>query len=418
MGYPINQRPIPGSPNLPAVCTRMPGPQTRVSGEVAKTLMPPRTDGQMLSYTPGGYFAVSGPQMPRPVGLPLDYSRPQLTNDGRTVADAVSIKRTAVAPIENPVTKAARNKRAKRPVEDPSAPDVGDMDVVTEADIQLADEQEALLTDVPSQGVSNADGQLIDSKILNVQAVHLRFQQILRERGMNLSGSDAVDVLMQGMEEKFEDFLIKATKRAIHRTETGHISGDTETKKVTSDVRTKLREIKKKHEQNKADKLKEEREKLEQLAETASKKELASNKELAAKVEKVKREKQFNAEAEAANRALSNALGGFGFEKYRKMKKDKEAKEAAERSKALARPAALPSATPPPLCSVPPGLPPLPNQPPSHPKASSSSAVKATSPEEKRPIVLHVKDLISVMEQDRHYSFSPTLYGLHLSSTM
>lgn len=394
LGLSLSQRGMaPASALQPRGRTK--GDSKLAAGEVAKTLLPNRSDPQM--YAQQSYLTGTPTQTPKSNFFNVDYSRPQTSTKGGT--ESTSSKRTAASQMEQTTTKAARHTKSKR-VEDPSAPDIGDMDVVAEAAIHLGEEQAALLTDFPSQGVTDPDAQEIESDILDVDAVKTRLQQVLADQGMQLAGQDVVDVVVQGMEEKFEAFLTKVLKHAIHRTDTAYVKADTDSKAVTSDVRTKLREIKKKQEQHKAAKLREEREKLEQLAETASKKELANNKELAAKVEKVKREKQFNAEAEAANRALSNALGGFGFEKYRKKKKDREAREAARAAASVSQPPTTQAAIPPT------------SQPVTFPKPAPLP--KPPVVEEKRPVVLNLKDIISVMSGDNNYSFSPILYRLLL----
>lgn len=374
-------------------------PRTRSSelhgtGEVAKTLMPNRSDEQQLAGYPSYQYPAA--QMPEAIPVSNEFSV-QMETD-RSVAEMVPAKRPA-APIENTTTKTPRGGRNRRvAVEDPSAPDVGDMDVVTEAYIRLEDEQEALFVNIPSQGVSDVADDLIKSNIINVSTVQSRLVQILNEQRMQCTGIDCLDLVVRGMEEQFESFLTKAVKRAIHKSETAHVEMETDQKAITSDIRSSFREIKRKQEQRKANKLREERERLERIAETASKKDLANNKELAAKVAKVRQEKQFNADAEAANRALSHALGGVGFEKFRKQKQDREAREAAKQAN-------VSNAQPP--ASVP-------SQCPSVPISQPPSVQKVSSVREKPPIVMTARDVLSTMSQDNRYAFSPLLYRFHL----
>lgn len=372
---------------------------TQNSGEVARTLMQSRPDQALHHYPPGSYTPVhSTPQGKGTVpggylqGLQMQH---QVMGPGQ-----MSAKRTAPTTVEANVTKTARFSKGRRQgVEDPNAPEMGEMDAVLEASIHLGDEQRALLSDIPSQVTSDASTQVIESNLLNVDAVKIKLQQIMREKGIQLAGGECIDVVVQGMEEKFEALIKKSLKLAIHRVESSNMICDGERRVKTSDVRTKVREIKKQNDAQKANKLREEREKLEQLAETASKKDLANDKELAAKVEKVKREKQLNAETEATSRALSNALGGLGFEKFHRKKQEKEAKEAAA--------AVVPKTSTPQPPVTAPTKPPLMVRPIAPPQSSRQK-------EERKSVVLGVKDILTAMSQDTHYCFSPVLYRMYL----
>eukprot|EP00210_Caulerpa_lentillifera_P002053 g1968.t1 len=375
------------------------------SGEVARTLMKSRPEQPMYHYQPGRYPPV--PSIPQAKGnLPPGYLQGLQVPQGMTPAQLPN-KRTAPTSVESNMTKSARFTKGKRQggVEDPNAPDMGEMDAVLEASIHLADEQRALLSDIPSQVTSDASAQVIESNLLNVDAVKLKLHQLMREKGTQLAGGECIDVVVQGMEEKFEALIKKSMKLAMHRVDSSNTVCDGEKKIKTSEVKTKVREIKKQNEAQKANKLREEREKLEQLAETASKKDLANDKELAAKVERVKREKQLNAETEATNRALSNALGGLGFEKFHKMKRDKEAAAAAAAaaSSTPSTPKSTTSTPQPPSTSR--IRPPLITRPAIPPQPSKQR-------EEKKSVVLGVKDILTAMSLDSHYCFSPVLYRI------
>ncbi|GMH34276.1 hypothetical protein BSKO_02110 [Bryopsis sp. KO-2023] len=239
-----------------------------------------------------------------------------------------------------------RAPKTKRPHEDPNAPDAAEGDVIQGAEIELADEQEALLgrfmtvrQGEVSQPAKQASAPPSTSSWVNSAAVQDKLNRVLRREGVAGMGPECVEAMVRGIELKFEGMIGKFVSSARHRLPP---TAGRRGVQITSDIRGKLREVKKAEAEKQASKERAERAKLEKLAETATqtatKKELAGNKELAAKVEKVKRERLLSAEAAATNRALSRAFGGLGFDKLRKMKREKEAAEKAkEEAKERAR---------------------------------------------------------------------------------
>lgn len=156
----------------------------------------------------------------------------------------------------------------------------------------------------------------------------------------------------------------------------------------------------------------------------------------------MKRERILSAEAAAANRALSMAFGGLGFEKFRKMKREKEAAEKAkqeERSRfakeqeATATPsAAAATATKTTVVAVATSAAPVELAAEAAKQdISSSGELKppgsapddgVASPDcesgkepEKSVIQIQVNDLLCVLGREAHYTRSKELQRLYLS---
>ena len=135
---------------------------------------------------------------------------------------------------------AAKPVRARKPVEDPNAPGEEEGDVLAGAQIDVAQEQAALLGNLQTAKAENVGAgaprvpERVQSTWVNVDMVEHIANSVLVSEGLSQISPESLEVLVRGVEAKFEPLIKRMA--TIARRRTRRVEGRPEVR-ITSDVR-------------------------------------------------------------------------------------------------------------------------------------------------------------------------------------